>query len=258
MFDIFVKRKKVVLDFFTAEPQVYHDGKPVKAIKTLPKWFAKTPRRWQQDNKSASTIKKCPGLVDLYKRSIALTYWNDVRLSIHPNGNVDVQTGHRGTLEYGGHDRGQFELFVQGTRSRNLKLLSQWAVKSKKDIALLMTEPTWHDYRTYNSLSVVPGIIQPKYVWVTNTNYITRPGPQTETINFAPGDPIAMLVPLTDDEVVFRTHLVDLKEGMSMGVFLPPFGFTDDKASDSKNAKYSFRYQKQIRDKLARIHDEDD
>ena len=262
MFDIFVKRKKIVIDFITTDAHVYTHAKPVRAHKVLPQWFLDLQKSYvkyhpEEPNLfiTEATIKKCPGIIDMYYRSIAMTSWFDAEMDIHSNGDVTVRRG-VGELVINEHPREQFEPFVAETRARNLKVDSPWAIKCNRDIKILVTEPTWHSYQFHNSLSVMPGVTQPRYTWATNINYITRPSSETKTLFFEPGDPLAIFTPITEDDFEIKHHVVPEYEAVKRGVFVPKWGVkvSDDKAP---TREYGIRYHRRIVDKLKKLYGED-
>lgn len=259
MFDIFVKRKKIVVDFFTSDPHIYAYSKPVAATKVLPQWFVNTPSSYLVEDERLdmplreNTIKKCPGIIDLYSNSIAMTCWFDGELAIHPHGNIDFRTG-RGNAALTEHDRKQYGNFVKGTAARQLKLQSQWAIRCNRDIRFMLTEPTWHNHETYSSISVLPGLIRPKYDWSTNINFITRPSSETKSIFFEPGDPLCFLTPVTQEKFTIKSHLVSDAEAVRIGVASVKWGLFH--SSDQKRT-YGASYHRRIKDKLKNIHGEE-
>lgn len=270
MFDIFVKRKKRVVDFFTIIPQVYEDGKPVAAIKVLPDWFTgpkmKEIQRQARRTSYESTIRTCPGIIDLYKESIAMTSWFNYEIDISPEGEVCHQEGNFGKVVFNSHNRNQFLPFVEHTTSTNLKMNIPWEFKCKKDTTFILTEPTWHSYDMYDRISVLPGILRSSMMSFCNVNYITRPGSVIRRVSFHPGDPLSILTPLTEDKVDIKTHLITQDEAAKLKLFRPRYGisrppehkqFEQFIQHEHDNQTYDRAYHNRIVSKLKRIHGED-
>ena len=257
MFDIFVKRKKIVLDFFTVNPAAYGYAKPVKATRVLPSWFKDMPKKRSftvdEVPRTEATVKRCPGLIDYYSSAIALTSWFVAEMEIHPEGKVAVHMG-RGGGNFHEHERWQYENYVKGTTGRNLKLGSPWHIKSKPNIKVLLAEPTWNNYSHYGSISVLPGILDLRYTDSTHINMMTRPGSNTKTISFEPGDPLAFLIPLTDDDFTIQSHLISELEYAKMGFNDLPWGMPNP---SDQSKSIGIRYHRRITDKLKRIYGEE-
>lgn len=269
MFDIFVKRKKIVIDFFTTNEDAYAFGKSVPAIKVMPKWFHET----QEDKHSAGkTIRKCPGIVNAYTSSIAMTSWFNAEIEVEPDGDIKVKTAvvgqHNPTnrtkidpdfvkpVSYTSHPTSQYSKFVENTHGRNFKLNSPWWIKCKQNIKLFFSEPTWHNFETYDTLNVMPGIIETRYNRTPNLNYITRPSKtETKYAFFEPGDPLVVMTPLTEDNVEIHNHFVTESEARAYNLCPSTFGINLRPDSDETTIrKYGRKYSDRVVDKLRKLH----
>ena len=253
MFDIFVKRKKIIIEFFTIDPHSFWCAKPIKATKVLPKWFLDTPKKYLVEGQEQPTIKRCPGLIDLYSRSIAMPAWFDAEFTLEPDGGLQVKGG-RGSAEITAHDKRQYEYFVKGSPSRNFKIGSPWAVKSTPDIKILVHEPTWHSYETHDVITLMPGVIDTKYNFATHMNYITRPALETKSIFLEPGDPLAFLTPMTENDFTIHSHHVTESEAAKLGIIGNTWGLSEGTGGAVRSGN---RYHKRITDKLKRIYGEE-
>ena len=258
MFDIFVKRKKVSIDFFTSDELAYNYGKPVKATKVLPRWFTEMDSTYPaEDGQIGTTIKKCPGIISMHNKSIALTSWFEFSMQVEPSGQTKVNFGQI-QPDIVQHNKQQFEPFVRGTNAFSLKINSPWFLKFSRDMMFTLTEPSWYNYKLFDAMTLMPGILESKYTNHPNLNFIVRPGAATKKLFIEPGDPIGLLTPLTEDDVEIHTHVVSESELVTRGLKRVTWGLAQHEEFEENKEKDGYRYHKRMVDKLEKLHNEDD
>ena len=78
-------QKKIVLDCFTTNPEVVEYAPISYAIKHIPQWWKDLPETYLSEDgfTNRGTMRYCAGMVDYYKKSIAIPMWADFSLKIH-------------------------------------------------------------------------------------------------------------------------------------------------------------------------------
>jgi hypothetical protein len=74
-----------------------------------------------------------------------------------------------------------------------------------------MSDPIWN--RTgITDYSILPGIMDFKYQSTTNILGVLESKEKEREVNFSPGDPLAFLTPMTEEDIVLEHHLVTYLE----------------------------------------------
>lgn len=211
--NFFFKRPQVVLDCFTATPHVYDNAKINWGIKFMPDWWKRTPRQLENGD---LTVKNCVGLTDLYKTSIVIPSWFEMRLRVHSkHDQEDLWYTWEGSNESivtdGSHADEQFEEFAV-SHAHNIKLHSPWVFKTKEFVRFTWTQPTWNMRHMIEQLTILPAVVDYKYQHDTNINFLMLNKNQEFNVTIEPLTPLVMLHPMTDKEIVIKNHLVDQKE----------------------------------------------
>lgn len=228
MFDIFLKRKEVVLDCFTHEPFVYDYAKINYGYKFYPEWFKNTPAiNETPDNPRSSgipkglTIKQCPGFKDLFKSSIIIPNW--VSFSIKLSDNIEKRVEWFSSWENSScdhHPREQYEKFVSEDFV-NLKLMSPWIFKTKQNIKFVWSQPSWNMQESVFDYVILPGVVDFYTQSSVNINLLLKFNEKPKTIFINPLQPLVLLHPMTEKNVVIKHHLVSEWEWKKMH---HPFG----------------------------------
>lgn len=259
MFDIFVKRKRVVIDLYQhVWPSAYKLGKPQRGSKVMPDWWKQTPSNQPHKcphtgrNLSGSTIKTCPGVIELYGKSIIIPSWTSAEFEVLPNGQVDYITPE--DFEFSNpHGNNQFEKFCPPDKAVSVKIRTCWTIQSKPYISVLYTEPTWSDYYKFKRCRVTPGVVDLKYVNAVNINMLAEIPPEgyTNHVRFDPGDHMLQIFPLTDLPYEVNVHMAS-NEALKDIKWPVPTGRADKDGYE--HMPYSKR--KKYVDKLIEIDDE--
>jgi hypothetical protein len=212
------KKKKIVLDCFTANPFAYEYCKPDFANKYYPEWYKDLPGFFTSpssfNNKNA-TLKHCRGFSDLYQHAIILPYWDTIMVDISDNvtrqtfitelkDSLSEKLGHL-------HNPIQLGSFFKDSDLDIFKLGSPWFFKTNKLVKFSWQDVPWH-YNTLNRFVALPAIVNYKYQFNTDINLIFEYRNKSTVFNLYPGDPLVMLVPLTDEDIVIKTHQIDHME----------------------------------------------
>jgi hypothetical protein len=211
MFTFFHRRKKIVVDCFTSDPFCFEYAPIVRGSKTFPNWWTKLPiGNVETDidySKEKMNMRKCYGFLELYKRSIILPSWSDLRFKITPDKGYTWMK-HSGP-DPEEHAKSQYEGGFNDYY--HSKLSSPWRFKEKSGMNFLFTAATWN-LENYDFL-IPPGMLEFRVNHATNVN-ILIPKKKSEYSFFIPVDkPLVHLIPLQEDiKIEIKNHLVTVEE----------------------------------------------
>jgi hypothetical protein len=214
------KRKKIIVDCFTYRQSVFDLYKIRKAIHFYPDYIKKMEPDVQIQDHATNvkvkipTIKKCYGINTLYKHGAIIPFWIDYVCS--PKTAVD------GTSKLGVSDHWNLKLINSHARSQyeglldnwiHLKFDGVWNIQEKTGVQFLWTAPFWNINNNVENYLVPPGITF--YDWQCQTNLNMFVKRDAEPFTILAGTPMIHLIPLTDNEVEYKCHLVSEREHFS-------------------------------------------
>jgi len=212
------KSKPIVIDCFTSHAGI-HDYFPiVNSVKKLPDWWKDFPSKRTYTNEhgiemTASTIKRCDGILEYYKQGFMIPMWCDLKIKTTQNGDwawrystgnyveelVGIESHPRD--EYGS----MFDDFI------HMKLISPWILREKSGVQFYWAQPFWNQIEQIKSdLHIVPAVVEFKHQSATHINFFLSKKESTLTLNA--GLPLVHVTPLTDRKIDVRNHLVSSEE----------------------------------------------
>lgn len=207
----FIKDRPIELDCFTSVPHVFDYAKIDKGNNFKPEWFKKTPPLVNREK--LQTIKNCTAVLDFYRKGIVIPSWFELELTI---GSIKDQfwsweaSSSTVCTDYS-HSSDQFEKFANGT-GNNIKILSPWVFKTKKDIKFSWGQPTWNMKDILFNICVLPGVIEFRKQHATNINLFIKYQQEKQFCKIPSLEPLVILHPFTEKKVNINNHLVDDKE----------------------------------------------
>lgn len=210
MFDIFFKRKKIVVDAFTQNVNAF-DLFPVESSnKFLPGWWKNLPANYFIENSNGislkrTTLKSCVGFTNLYQNGFIIPLWSD--LVIQTQGNIYSYQFADNVSNIAFH--GIEQIGSEFTNHVHIKIVSPWKFREKSGIKFLYLEPTWNEPADMFIQKTPPGLVEFKYQHTTNVNIFLSNGRRYE---WSAGKPLAHIIPMSDNEVEIKTHLVGEEE----------------------------------------------
>jgi hypothetical protein len=208
-----IKKSNIVVDFFTEthiEPGI---NAPDKAIKFLPQWWRELPGDHLQGLTPSANLRKCPGFIDYFRSSIALPMWSDLVLSVEAEGSPHYAyqyADRKSSVEV--HEQSQRGVYLPETKYQNVKLINPWVARTKQNVQWVFSQPTWC-FLEPQKVIVPSGILCLKDQHELNVNMIVpRAAGETTVLNFAVGQPLAFLTPMSDAQVLVKHHQVDAQE----------------------------------------------
>ena len=212
MFTIFSRKKTITLECFTTSDLTYKLTPIVKSTQNFPDWFKKLEdSKIEKDEKgflsSKLTMKRCYGFLELYKKSITMESWADIKYEVTPNDGYKYLFTHGNPEEHSQTQRGDgFKNYY------HTKLLSPWFFKEKTGVYFMLSPHVWNLEDYY---FIIPsGILNFDLQHGTNVN-IFLPKPKKETYEFLipNGHPLVHFTPLDHNiKVKIKNYLVDESE----------------------------------------------
>jgi hypothetical protein len=215
--DIFFPRKKIVLDCFTSHQAAY-DLFPIAPTRDhAPQWWKSMPKTRSEkadDMYALTTLKSCRGLIDFYQNGFAIPLWSDLSIQV---GTVDQPYYRYQFADQVSavikHNSIQWDSWLSPVEWVNLKIISPWAIHNRHDTKFLFTDPTWNrtNFKDYTLLN---GVTEFKHQHASHINIMVpyAQGSQFRTFQLEAGDPIAMLMPLSEKAIELKHHLVSHEE----------------------------------------------
>lgn len=210
MISFFFKKKTVTVDCFTSNYSAYTLFPIQKANKFFPSWWKNLESSYQERTETGlaiprPTIKRCEGILNLYQPGFMIPMWTD--LIVETANNAVKFAFADGESSIATHGREQmsteFEPYIHS------KLICPWRLTEKTGVKFLFLQPSWNHISSLMNMHIVPGIVEYKYQHTANINMLLA---RNKRFNFAAGDPVAHLIPLGDQEINLKLHLVDKNE----------------------------------------------
>jgi hypothetical protein len=223
--NFFFKRKKKVVDCFTPHQMVYEHFPIMQSKEFIPQWYKKLSPTYKVGydhtaKKEAATIKRCPGISNLFSEGFILPLWSDLSLQFDAsdNNNFDMKYEYAATDTSWGlevHDNRQY-LGLFDNNFFQAKLSVPWIVKESTGLKFAFIEPTY-TMSNPNIFTIIPGLLNFKYQNFLNVNMMIEvTHPMNKTINIEAGEPLAQIIPLSEDDVELRVHKVSSEEYKSL------------------------------------------
>jgi hypothetical protein len=197
-------KKKITVNCFTSHAYVMEYSPINFAIKHMPDWWKNLPKSYE--NELAKNMRKCFGMIDYYKKSIAIPMWSDILIKINSDGYQWQYSDLRSKATI--HDHIQMNGFLNDYG--HLKFETPWTIASEKNIDWIWSHPTYN-YPFSSDIACLPGITNFYYQHHCNINIMIFTG-QQKKILIKQGQPVALLTPMSDRKIKIVRHLVDEKE----------------------------------------------
>lgn len=185
---ILLKNKIITVDAYTSDQDVFSNNHLDLSNSFIPSWWKALPK-FQSDpvfpSIEISTMKKCMGMIDLYKLGFI----------------------------FSSHSALAYDTALNQVRSRiNVKL--PWVIKEKSGVRFTCLQPTYN-YQDLNCLlsldTTIWSFSSPKEISLDFSITKKFKGDDSEIIikkNIA----LAHFIPLIENDIVINKHLVDKKE----------------------------------------------
>jgi hypothetical protein len=210
----FFKRKKIVVDCFTANHNAANLFPIDKSNKFYPDWWKKIPLKKEAIAKNGvkfdtHTIRACSGFIDLYSKSITIPLWSDLIIETNSFNinwyfyDLDSSITNHPKSQYTSTDDEKLNFL-------HAKIISPWRFQEKTGVSFVFMEPFWNNRDCLGNYFTPPGVVEYKYNHSTEIN-ILFPN-KVSRIEMKAGSPMAHIIPLSDHEVIIKNHLITEEE----------------------------------------------
>ena len=237
------KDDDIILDCYTYNVYAYNFAKINHGYHYIPEWWKKTPTITEN---STRTIKKCPAVIEYYKKGIVLPMWCEVKIQVNPIGDKELCRWESSQKDFQivTHAQEQFDGFTKNN-GNNLKILSPWFIKCEEEIYFTYTQPIWSQRDTMFNLILTPGVLSFKHQMWTSLNYFIEQKDVQQNIHIEPLTPMLIMHPMSERKIKLRHHLLTTKD---RALEHPTYGmFINDQTTDH------FKRKKSLFEKIDKI-----
>jgi len=166
-------------------------------------------------------MKHCRGLTELFKNSFVIPSWGGFAFDLSDSEQKQSSwkanfklAGMGGSPsdtapQVGNHGKAQYGDLVPDDYV-HYKISSPWYLKCNRETQFMLSDPYWNK-KDPNAFNVLPGLLDFKYQDSTNINVMLQYTHQPRKVQIEVGDVLAMITPLTEDDVILNHHLVEEK-----------------------------------------------
>lgn len=212
----FFKKKTIVVDCFTDRTYVHDYAKIDYAIKFIPEWWKKLPATHcaPGDITDLPTMKTCSGFVEQYKKGFIIPMWSDCAIEVGPVGEPKhtirwaFSDGMTNAVAHPPYQRGSY---CSSSDYEHLKINSPWFLECKNDIRFQFLQPIYN-FQNPEKAIILPGIIDYRFQYGTSINIMFRKTEKYEKYKFSHGQPMAHIVPISENKIVLKHHVISKEE----------------------------------------------
>jgi len=202
-------KKTEIIDFFTYDPMVYEFFKISNGSNFFPDWWKNIPNKLYIDGQNTPsfeipTMKKCPGLTELYKQSFVMPLWTDIDIQV--KGRQCITSVSDRMTKIDSHDKIQRGSYLNPDKYHHLKIITPWVAKTKSKINFLISSCSFSNEAFIDSFFVPNGFRSFNISSSTNVHGFTRVD-YDHNFTLESATPLIHLFPLTDKKVKVRCHL---------------------------------------------------
>lgn len=214
----FFKRKKIVVDCFVHN-QAIKDLYPIESSnKFIPDWYKSMPSTFTDTTPygltyKSPTIKHCIAFNATFKTGFMIPLFTDIHIQIDDDDNWSFQAANR-TVEIHQHIHEQVPKKIH-EKYNHIKIISPWLIKEKTGVNFSWNQPSWNHIYELPNYHILPGVINFKYQHNSNINILLTRFKQNIIIKA--GTPMMHLIPISNDEVIIKNHVIDFHEWHSIG-----------------------------------------
>lgn len=221
------KRNEIVVDCFTYHHSIFEYYKPLNASNFIPDGWKKLPKKFEVKSfpnfpnsklvEEVATAKTCLGFINLYRTGFIIQNHCDIAIEVDTAGNINAAPSDRNTSSIVQHNPNQvWDGFF--SNHAHIKLNIPWFVVEKTGVNFIYSKCTWNDTNMADNFHVVSGILDFKIQHNIAINFFMK---RESVINFYAGQPLAHIIPLSEQKVTMKHHLISKEEYTNRFNFVP-------------------------------------
>lgn len=207
--------KTVMLKAYTNRADVYDKAKILKGSSLKPDWWKALPVQdyINLDPDTAKNMRLCSGFNDLFAKSFILPLWSDLQLSFGPVGDTAWHYHYADECSKARvHPDYQRNKWLSEEKFQHFQLINPWIIECDHNVDFLMTNADWYTDDVFRFMTP-NGVLNFKRQHEVNFNLLFARDPnKAKTITLKHGEPLVMLVPMTERKVVIEHHLVSAEK----------------------------------------------
>lgn len=213
MFSI-LKRKYIDVFCYTDNVNAYEYFPICQARDFIPQWWKDIPNMVYDETSNyhtkgflKSTMKRCPGIIEYYKKGLMIPLWSDVEIIVDQNINDQgwsTAVADQSAVEP--HSDFQKGNFLSSGNWFHNKIVSPWSIETREALDFLYLQPHWN-LNELNKDILIPNGYNSFYKDNHETNiqmFVNKSFDRV--INIDAGIPILHLVPLTEKKI--KAHVI--------------------------------------------------
>jgi len=185
------KTNTIDIEFWTTLPGLEKIEPVKRATEFMPEWFKNMPAYTgmaEPKLEDKGTVKRCPGIIDLFKDAFVIPLWCDLELDIESEQNFRFRPSNDNCV-FQVHPNAQFLDHVQTDYTLIFKPISPWHIRTPKGYSVMQL-PMYYHFN--DQFDVLPGTIWTDMHHEVNPQMaIKKKGRFTIT----KGTPLAMYIP---------------------------------------------------------------
>lgn len=221
MFDIFVKKSEVIVDCFSYNHLAYNSAPISESKNFVPSWFKKIPNFIELDDRFVGTnkfptLKGCPGVRDNFLSGFILPLWSELIIKTSKDNVSYTFADNHSSADF--HPMEQFGQEFSKFNLSHIKLSAPWVIRANKDVKFYVTFPMWNYFNDSNFLSNVfipSGVLDFSDQFGHNPNVNILLNRKDNRFNLEPGSPLTQFIPMFEDKITIKNHLVDDREWLN-------------------------------------------
>jgi len=209
MFSI-LKRNWVDLFCFTNNKTAYDYFPISRARDFIPQWWKDIPintsnpareNEIQSVSNQVPTMKRCPGIIEYYKKGFMLPLWSDVEI-INDNENISFSiVSSAGGNGFDSHLPTQKGGFLSNDIWKHIKIFSPWVFETSEKVDFLYLQPHWNLNELNKDILIPNGHIDFYINHAIEIQLFFNKNTSDTVTTIKAGTPMLHLVPLTDKKI---------------------------------------------------------
>ena len=217
--------------FYTAFKELEETIPPVPASEFWPEWFKKQTARRASDEHPWSTVKSCPGIMDILNMGYIIPLWCDYKVTkvkapdmsgaVNPETASDQEhqliittpqkLSQDGSPLFGAathpHEQIDYYPFKENQWKGSLKFVTPWEVKTDPGYSCLITAPFYH---RHEHLEVLTGSVDTDRSHEMHVNSFFESKVDQE-VKFERGIPLCQIIPYKREDYKMETAVGDYR-----------------------------------------------